>query len=658
MNSYIRSQKGITLVALVITIILLILLAGIAISLVIGQNGMITKAKEAKIIHRRGAAREKIEIILEEYSMKKNLDEENNLFIFLNKKVAEGKLDSVKDNGNGTLDVTVDEYTMTVNEDKLKVIDETKTELKESEIKISQSPTAWTNGNVTVTISTILKDYTLQYKIGSGSWATYTKALIISKNETVIYARLTDGINYGTTSTHEVTNIDTTAPTTIAPSLTSTSSTVTATSNQTDAESGISSTQYAIKLSSSSTWANWQASENFTGLIQNTSYDVKTKATDIAGNSRESLVTSITTGEVPALTSNNITFMASPTEVISENVIVTISKTAPTEYILQYSIGNTTNWNNYTKELTITENTIIYARLWDGTNGGTYTTFEVSNIDRIEPNKKAPTVQKTSRSITVINQQEDKESGISSVQYSIKEKTAITWQNWQNDNKFDRLTQNTDYIVRTKTTDKAKNSSISEELDVKTDTVPELLSYNVSFSCSPSGWTAGNVVVNFSTSTYAPDCSLEYSIGNATNWNKYYGNVLITENTDVNIRFTDGINVGKYATKSVSNIDKKPPTVGTPVVTSQGTNNIYVSTYAQDSLSGLWKIEWTTRKSNMYGSLGPSTTTYYSSPKSNNPVSTSISGTFQKGQVYVVYLKVYDAIGNNVTSNATTFTKN
>ena len=41
-------QKGITLVALVITIIILIILAGVSINTLMGENGIVTKAKEAK----------------------------------------------------------------------------------------------------------------------------------------------------------------------------------------------------------------------------------------------------------------------------------------------------------------------------------------------------------------------------------------------------------------------------------------------------------------------------------------------------------------------------------------------------------------------------------------------------------------------------------
>lgn len=45
-NTY--NARGITLIALVITIIVLIILAGVSINLVLGENGVITKAKEAK----------------------------------------------------------------------------------------------------------------------------------------------------------------------------------------------------------------------------------------------------------------------------------------------------------------------------------------------------------------------------------------------------------------------------------------------------------------------------------------------------------------------------------------------------------------------------------------------------------------------------------
>ena len=42
-----KEMKGITLVALVVTIVVLLILAGVSINSVLGENGIIIKAKEA-----------------------------------------------------------------------------------------------------------------------------------------------------------------------------------------------------------------------------------------------------------------------------------------------------------------------------------------------------------------------------------------------------------------------------------------------------------------------------------------------------------------------------------------------------------------------------------------------------------------------------------
>ena len=43
-----KKERGITLVALVVTIVVLLILAGVSISMVLGNNGVVTKAKESK----------------------------------------------------------------------------------------------------------------------------------------------------------------------------------------------------------------------------------------------------------------------------------------------------------------------------------------------------------------------------------------------------------------------------------------------------------------------------------------------------------------------------------------------------------------------------------------------------------------------------------
>lgn len=57
-----QKQKGITLIALVITIIILIILAGVAINLSLGENGLFNKAKYAKEQYQMEAIKEQIQI--------------------------------------------------------------------------------------------------------------------------------------------------------------------------------------------------------------------------------------------------------------------------------------------------------------------------------------------------------------------------------------------------------------------------------------------------------------------------------------------------------------------------------------------------------------------------------------------------------------------
>lgn len=59
-----RNQKGITLVALVITIIVLLILAGVSISLVVGQNGVLNQASNAVVTNKAASVKEKVSTAL------------------------------------------------------------------------------------------------------------------------------------------------------------------------------------------------------------------------------------------------------------------------------------------------------------------------------------------------------------------------------------------------------------------------------------------------------------------------------------------------------------------------------------------------------------------------------------------------------------------
>ena len=70
-----RKSKGITLIALVITIIVLLILAGVAISMLSGENGILKKASEAKTKTEEAQTNEAGALQELEYLLKKNTGE-------------------------------------------------------------------------------------------------------------------------------------------------------------------------------------------------------------------------------------------------------------------------------------------------------------------------------------------------------------------------------------------------------------------------------------------------------------------------------------------------------------------------------------------------------------------------------------------------------
>lgn len=59
-----KNNKGITLIALVVTIIVLLILAGVSIAMLTGQNGILTNAQEAKNSSTAGALDEAAKIAI------------------------------------------------------------------------------------------------------------------------------------------------------------------------------------------------------------------------------------------------------------------------------------------------------------------------------------------------------------------------------------------------------------------------------------------------------------------------------------------------------------------------------------------------------------------------------------------------------------------
>lgn len=60
-----RNQKGITLIALVITIIVLLILAGVSIAMLTGDNGILTQANKATVTNIEGRVDEEVKLAVQ-----------------------------------------------------------------------------------------------------------------------------------------------------------------------------------------------------------------------------------------------------------------------------------------------------------------------------------------------------------------------------------------------------------------------------------------------------------------------------------------------------------------------------------------------------------------------------------------------------------------
>lgn len=59
------NNKGITLIALVVTIIVLLILAGVTLAMLTGQNGILTRTNDAQIESIRGQVREEVSLAMQ-----------------------------------------------------------------------------------------------------------------------------------------------------------------------------------------------------------------------------------------------------------------------------------------------------------------------------------------------------------------------------------------------------------------------------------------------------------------------------------------------------------------------------------------------------------------------------------------------------------------
>ncbi len=237
-----RCNKGITLVALVITVIVLIILAGITLSMVVGDGGLIEETDKT--------AQNMANSIGLENAIAQNLINEL------------GELSQVKDD-----DITV------------------LPEIPDGALEFGE--TVWENGKAKVSISTELEGAIIEYQINTteGEWYRLGNGQEVTDllYQNILYARLVKGNATGKVEQKVIE--DTNLPTVTITAGTTTINSIPVTVTAVDGESGIAEdAEYQFYIGDTLQGTSTTNSYNYTGLSGNTDYTLKVKVRDKAGN--------------------------------------------------------------------------------------------------------------------------------------------------------------------------------------------------------------------------------------------------------------------------------------------------------------------------------------------------------------------------------------
>lgn len=118
-------KKGITLISLVVTIIVLLILAGITISMLFGENGLLNRATDATEEYSKAEAKEKVELVLSEYVIDKATGKNDNFANFLRKNLQVG----VAENDDNTYSFILGEWQVVTDENRVISIEKFKLDI-------------------------------------------------------------------------------------------------------------------------------------------------------------------------------------------------------------------------------------------------------------------------------------------------------------------------------------------------------------------------------------------------------------------------------------------------------------------------------------------------------------------------------------------------
>ncbi len=531
-------QDGITLISLVVTIIVMIILAGISIALVFGERGIITKAKEQKVIQTKAEILEQLEL------QKTNVLDYDTLHTDLWKYIEHIQKDL---GGHKVTEV------IKIDDANAEIVIDGKYIYKVAQIE----------NNVVINVEGYIEELDPQIDSFIVKSKTTNKIEVeakVRRAEEYEFWILKNG-NWEKERGKETTGkIDSNAPKTRTHKY----------ENLTQGE------KYQLKI------VAIRGKKQVEKIIDNEK-DIGTL--EVAN-------LSITVTEPDKWTKETKTITITPSNNNYSNIRYTLDGTIPTTSSTEYKEPFTVNKNC----------TIIALAFDSTNQIGASATNTVTKIDKLAPTAFTPEItKKTSRSLTVKATvddaeatKEDGKSGIAEKGYRFSKDGGENWTEYQEDNSytFDGLTQTTKYTIKVEVRDNVGNTTVGT---VNEDT-QEIPAGNFTFTKSTNNWTNGNVTVTVGTSVtgYTLQTSKDGEKWDNTNTQT------LTSNGTVYARLTDGVNTNAVGTVNVSNIDKTAP--GATSITYNGgsnscswKNNYNLTLSSSDSQSGVsyYEIDWT-----------------------------------------------------------------
>ena len=602
-----KNNHGITIIALVVTIIVLLILAGISIVSITGDNGIINKSDEAKVETEIATYKEQLEVIkhgeyADDYTI--NIDDfldkyakavkEDKMFRKAKEVTAdhENKVVIVVTKEGYRFEVTIEDTTYVGSEEGG---GNTEVDISKVKITITSTPENWTRDKVKVKITSNVTRVSKEYSIDGGkSWNKYENEIEVQDNGTEIQAR---GVNEKNEKTEvvkkKIENIDRLAPNTFAPTIKGiknrleiTASTIDKEATAKDGKSGIKGYKFSKDNGSNWTGLITEGKYTYENLQPGTTYPIKVKAVDNAGNEVETNTTNGTTEEEITVPDGEgrISFAKDPNEWTRGQVRVEIS-TREQGYGIEYSLDGS-KYTSYSVPIEVSKNRTIYARLTKNGKTGKSATYNVDNIDRLQPNEFAVNIQgKTTNSIVVEGNTTDAEAtqtdGSSGIRgYRFSKDGGSNWTEEQTSGRyvFTGLNAGASYELKIKAIDNAGNERETSTITEGTTQIPSGEG-NIEINATPTNWTNGTVRVEIQSKVEG--YRLQYST-NGANWSDYNGEIQISDNgTTIYARLYDGTSAGDVTSKTISNIDRLSPNTFTPAI-QVTTNSITIEANTTD----------------------------------------------------------------------------